>query len=115
MTVNTAITVIFVGAAIILGFMFRVLKVTRNSQDKKTAELTNDSKIKLYKKIAGVCSGLSKVSDMPVWAIRGTFIVFTACYGFGIILYISLWLFLPADPKEPESEIPKKEKGTPDP
>lgn len=74
--------------AVIFSFMFRMLKITRSQQ---------------HKKIAGVCSGLSVASGMPVWQIRSVFIIFTAFWGFGITFYISLWLFMLKGPKESKS------------
>ena len=48
------------------------------------------------KKIAGVCTGLAHQFDAPVliMPLRLFFILTTIFYGFGIILYILLWLLM---------------------
>lgn len=45
----------------------------------------------------GVCGGLSKVTDMPSWAWR---VIFVLCFfglGFGFLLYVLLWIFVPRE------------------
>lgn len=45
----------------------------------------------------GVCGGLSKVTNMPSWVWR---IVFVVCFfgmGFGFLLYVLLWIFVPRE------------------
>ena len=48
------------------------------------------------KKIAGVCTGLAHQFDAPIiiMPLRLFFILTTIFYGFGIILYILLWLLM---------------------
>ncbi|MFC1693992.1 PspC domain-containing protein [Candidatus Latescibacterota bacterium] len=50
------------------------------------------------KKVAGVCTGIARQLDSPVLILplRVFFILTTVFYGFGIILYIILWLLMPA-------------------
>ncbi|MFC1552475.1 PspC domain-containing protein [Candidatus Latescibacterota bacterium] len=50
------------------------------------------------KKIAGVCTGLAKQFDSPIiiMPLRLFFILTTIFYGFGIILYILLWVLMPS-------------------
>ena len=56
------------------------------------------------KKIAGVCTGLAHQFDAPViiMPLRLFFILTTIFYGFGLILYILLWLLMspPADTED---------------
>ncbi len=49
------------------------------------------------KQIAGVCTGLAHQFESPVLIIplRVMFIVTTLFYGFGLVLYIVLWLLMP--------------------
>jgi len=45
----------------------------------------------------GVCGGLGKISAMPAWAWR---IIFCVCFfgmGFGFLIYVLLWLFVPQE------------------
>jgi len=56
------------------------------------------------KKVAGVCTGLAKQFDSPILILplRVFFILTMFFYGFGIILYIVLWILMPAPPDIPE-------------
>ena len=59
------------------------------------------------KKIAGVCTGLAAQFDTPILILplRIFFILTTIFYGFGLILYIILWLLMP-----PPVDIPGEKK-----
>jgi phage shock protein PspC (stress-responsive transcriptional regulator) len=46
--------------------------------------------------IAGVCSGLAQYFKMDVVLVRILFVLFTLAAGFGVPLYIILWIVLPA-------------------
>ena len=50
------------------------------------------------KKIAGVCTGIAHQVDSPmlILPLRVFFILTTIFYGFGIFLYVILWLLMPA-------------------
>ncbi|MBN1293300.1 MAG: PspC domain-containing protein [Candidatus Latescibacteria bacterium] len=49
------------------------------------------------KKISGVCTGISKQLESPIliMPLRLFFIITTIFYGFGLILYVILWLLMP--------------------
>jgi len=49
------------------------------------------------KKVAGVCTGISRQLDSPVLILplRLFFILTTVFYGFGALLYIVLWILMP--------------------
>ncbi|WP_317201520.1 PspC domain-containing protein [Janthinobacterium sp.] len=47
--------------------------------------------------IGGVCGGLGKVSGMESWIWRLVFALFTLTFGFGLAIYILLWIFVPED------------------
>ena len=55
------------------------------------------------KKIAGVCTGIARQLDSQIliMPLRLFFIVTTIFYGFGIILYIVLWLLMPVPTDTP--------------
>lgn len=45
----------------------------------------------------GVCGGLGKATDVPSWAWR---VIFCLCFfglGFGLLVYILLWIFVPEE------------------
>ncbi len=56
------------------------------------------------KKVAGVCTGISQQLDSPILILplRVFFILTTFFYAFGFILYIALWILMPA-PIDPSS------------
>ncbi|KQV85118.1 hypothetical protein ASD15_08350 [Massilia sp. Root351] len=45
--------------------------------------------------LGGVCGGLGKVSGMESWIWRLVFTLFTICFGFGLVIYLLLWIFVP--------------------
>ncbi|MFC1650698.1 PspC domain-containing protein [Candidatus Latescibacterota bacterium] len=51
------------------------------------------------KRVAGVCTGLANQFDAPqiVMPLRLFFIISTLFWGFGIILYIALWVLMPSE------------------
>ncbi len=50
------------------------------------------------KKVAGVCTGLAQQLDSPILILplRLFFILTTLFYGFGVLVYILLWILMPA-------------------
>ena len=52
------------------------------------------------KKIGGVCGGLGELFDKDPTFIRILFVVVSLFWGFGIILYLIMWLIVPLKPKE---------------
>jgi phage shock protein C len=49
--------------------------------------------------IGGVCGGLGEHTSIPAWCWRFLFSVMFLFFGFGLILYILLWIFIPAGEK----------------
>lgn len=47
------------------------------------------------KKVAGVCRGLSEHFQLPANAFRLAFIIATLFGGWGLFIYICLWLLMP--------------------
>ncbi len=58
--------------------------------------LHNLTKSDSDKWIGGVCGGLGESSPIPAWAWRLLFVTLLVCFGTGILLYILLWIFIPA-------------------
>ena len=50
----------------------------------------------LDKKIAGVCGGLARYFDIDATLVRVVFVLLALFSGGGLILYIILWLVMPA-------------------
>ena len=45
--------------------------------------------------IGGVCAGVGYWVGCPVWIVRLVWFLTTWLYGFGLIVYLLLWIFLP--------------------
>lgn len=50
--------------------------------------------------IGGVCGGLGEVSGVPSWTWRVLFTLLAVLHGFGIPVYLLLWVFLPLGRRE---------------
>ncbi len=46
--------------------------------------------------IGGVCAGLGYTIGVPTWVIRIVFVLSVLIYGFGVLPYVLLWIFLPS-------------------
>ena len=49
--------------------------------------------------LGGICSGLGKHTELPTWVYR-VILSISILYGFGLILYVILWMFIPLEEKE---------------
>ncbi len=45
--------------------------------------------------LGGVCGGLARASGMESWIWRLVFVLFTLSFGFGLVIYLLLWIFVP--------------------
>lgn len=53
------------------------------------------------RKIGGVCGGLGEYFDKDPTLFRILFVLVTiVSFGFGIIVYLAMWLIIPRKPKE---------------
>jgi phage shock protein PspC (stress-responsive transcriptional regulator) len=50
------------------------------------------------KKLGGVCAGVATYFDMDVTLVRVLWLLVFFCGGFGLLLYIVLWIVLPVEP-----------------
>ena len=62
--------------------------------------LKNLRKSATDKKIAGVCGGFGEHTPVPAWLWRALFLVTAFLYGTGLVVYVILWICMPA-PNEP--------------
>ncbi len=51
------------------------------------------------RKIAGVCGGIAEYFDLDPSLVRVAFALFCLLGGFGILLYILLWIIVPVKSK----------------
>ena len=70
------------------------------------------NRVKKGKKVAGVCTGIANQLKSPILILplRIFFILSTFFYCFGIILYASLWLLMPAPVDTPDEKTQSKHK-----
>jgi phage shock protein C len=47
--------------------------------------------------LGGVCGGLGKASGMESWIWRLVFTLFTVFFGFGLLIYLLMWIFVPEE------------------
>ena len=47
--------------------------------------------------IAGVCGGIARSTGVESWIWRLLFAVLLLCGGFGLLVYLLLWLFVPSE------------------
>lgn len=53
-----------------------------------------------HKMIAGVCAGLAEQFGVPVTALRLALVLLTLGLGWGVIVYVVLWVIMPYRPAE---------------
>ncbi len=47
--------------------------------------------------LGGVCGGLGRASGMASWIWRLVFALFSITFGFGAVIYLLLWIFVPEE------------------
>ncbi|MFC0134666.1 hypothetical protein CR105_23840 [Massilia eurypsychrophila] len=47
--------------------------------------------------LGGVCGGLAKASGMEAWIWRLVFVLFTLTFGFALLIYLLMWIFVPEE------------------
>ena len=67
---------------------------------------------KINRKVSGVCGGIAEYFDIDPVIIRVIFVVTTLCWGFGLLIYIILWIVVPSAPMNIESVYEKKTQDT---
>jgi phage shock protein PspC (stress-responsive transcriptional regulator) len=60
--------------------------------------------------LGGVCGGLGESTPLPSWVWRLVFLFLLCCYGTGVLLYVLLWICLPAPQRE--GKRPGTQSGT---
>ena len=47
--------------------------------------------------LGGVCGGLAKVTSIESWVWRMMFVLCTVFFGFGLLFYVLMWIFVPEE------------------
>lgn len=64
--------------------------------------------------VGGVCAGFAEHTGTGLFAVRLVVVLLSLCGGFGVLLYIWLWLTVPGDEKLPGAEpLPKSSLARP--
>jgi phage shock protein C len=53
--------------------------------------------------IGGVCAGIGRATGIEAWVWRLLFALLALCGGAGLVLYVLLWIFVPAEAAAPGS------------
>jgi len=51
------------------------------------------------RQFVGVCAGIARQMAIPVTLVRIAFVLLTVIGGYGVLLYLALWLLMPWEPK----------------
>jgi phage shock protein C len=62
-----------------------------------TSEVNSLRRSRTDRWLGGVCGGLAAVSGVESWVWRLVFVLFTLTFGFGALIYILLWIFVPEE------------------
>jgi phage shock protein PspC (stress-responsive transcriptional regulator) len=61
------------------------------------SELSSLRRSRTDRCLGGVCGGLAKASGVDSWVWRLVFALFTLTFGFGLVIYLLLWIFVPEE------------------
>ena len=51
--------------------------------------------------LGGVCGGIASVTGVGSWIWRLLFALLAMCAGTGVLVYLLMWILIPADPQTP--------------
>lgn len=51
--------------------------------------------------LGGVCGGIAQVTGVRSWVWRLAFALLALCAGTGVLVYLLMWILIPADPAVP--------------
>lgn len=51
--------------------------------------------------LGGVCGGIARATGVESWIWRLLFALLALCAGTGVVVYLLLWILMPADPLSP--------------
>jgi phage shock protein PspC (stress-responsive transcriptional regulator) len=67
------------------------------SEGSFAAELNQLRRSRTDRWLSGVCGGLAVASGVDAWVWRLVFTLFTLTFGFGAVIYLLLWIFVPEE------------------
>jgi len=72
-------------------------KASSSSAGSFGAELNALRRSRTDRWLSGVCGGLALASGVDSWVWRLVFVLFTLTFGFGAVVYLLLWIFVPEE------------------
>jgi phage shock protein C len=51
--------------------------------------------------LGGVCGGIARITGVQSWVWRLLFAALALCAGTGVLVYLLMWILVPADPLSP--------------
>jgi len=73
------------------------LNKTASADGSFASELNTLRRSRTDRWLGGVCGGLARVSGVDAWIWRLVFTVFAITFGFGFVIYLLLWIFVPEE------------------
>ena len=67
------------------------------SNDQFASVVNNFRRSRTDRWIGGVCGGIARSTGIEAWIWRLLFAVLFVCAGAGLLLYLLLWIFVPAE------------------
>jgi phage shock protein PspC (stress-responsive transcriptional regulator) len=71
--------------------------VNLGKEDAMASGINNLRRSRTDRWLGGVCGGLAVATGVESWVWRLMFVLFTLTFGFGFVLYILLWIFVPEE------------------
>jgi phage shock protein C len=69
--------------------------VNQDKPDDFVAHVNRFRRSKTDRWLGGVCGGLAKSTGVDSWVWRLVFVLFTFCFGGGLLLYLLAWILVP--------------------
>ena len=61
--------------------------------------------------LGGVCGGIARMTGVDSWIWRLLFALLALCAGTGVLLYLLMWILIPADPLTPGAATSHSQAG----
>ena len=73
------------------------VNLNKNGESIVGSNLNTLRRSRLDRWLGGVCGGLALATGVETWLWRLMFVLFTLTFGFGIAIYLLLWIFVPEE------------------
>ncbi|SFC21698.1 PspC domain-containing protein [Massilia yuzhufengensis] len=73
------------------------VNLNKGSGDNIANSIQNLRRSRTDRWLGGVCGGLAPATGVESWVWRLMFALFAICFGFGFLVYLLLWIFVPEE------------------